>query len=161
VGAMLTHVFSLDFQENIATQIVDCAGLFGYPCINLFGNGVGTYPENRLMTNFNYSSGPFTAHLAWRWIDGTDNAAPLISEICCGISDPVEAVPSVSSWNYFDLGLAWAWDNGLLLRLGVNNLTDKEPPLMGDNQNENNTDALMYDVFGRTYYLNLRYQFGF
>jgi hypothetical protein len=32
---------------------------------------------------------------------------------------------------------------------------------MGDAQLENNTDALMYDVFGRTYYLNLRYRFGF
>jgi len=32
---------------------------------------------------------------------------------------------------------------------------------MGDSQFEDNTDALMYDVFGRTYYLNLRYQFNF
>lgn len=71
------------------------------------------------------------------------------------------AVPDVSSWNYLDLGFSYGWDNGLLLRLGINNLTDKEPPLMDNAQNRNNTDALMYDVYGRSYYLNLRYQFGF
>jgi outer membrane receptor protein involved in Fe transport len=162
VGAMLTHVLSLDFQENIVTQVFDCRGKFGWPCWELFsGSSSGTYPENKLTTNFNYSSGPLTAHLAWRWIDGADNAAPLGSEICCGISDPVLATPQVPSWSYFDLGAAYEWNNGLLLRLGINNLFDKEPPLMGDGQLGPNTDELMYDVFGRTYYLNLRYQFGF
>lgn len=162
VGAALTHVFSLEFQENIVTQVLDCNGVFGWPCWQLFsGSSPGTYPENKLNTNFTYRSGPFTGQLAWRWIDGTDNAAPLGSDICCGIPDPVLAMPSVSSWNYFDLGLAYEWDFGLLVRLGINNLLDEDPPLMGDAQLENNTDALMYDVFGRTYYLNLRYQFGF
>lgn len=161
VGLMLTHVFSLDYQENVVTEVLDCAGKFGWPCQFLFQTGSGTYPEHKLITNFNYSSGPFTAHLSWRWIDGTDNAAPLGSETCCGVSDPVLAAPKVSSWNYLDFGLAYEWDFGLLARLGVNNLTDKQPPLMGDSAYEFNTDALLYDIFGRTYYLNLRYQFGF
>jgi len=161
VRAMLTHVFSLDFQENIVTQVFDCAGVFGWPCNGMLGNFVGTYPKNKANVSIDYLSGPFTTHLAWRWIEGTDNAAPLGSEICCGISDPVLAIPSVSSWQYLDLGLAYEWGFRLLLRLGVNNLLDKDPPLMGDAQQENNTDALMYDVFGRSYYLNLRYQFDF
>jgi outer membrane receptor protein involved in Fe transport len=160
IGAALTHVLSLEFQENLVTQIFDCKGLFGNPCHNLFGIGTGTYPENKSNVNFNYASGGLTANLAWRWIDGTDNAAVLAPEFIYGFPDPILAVPDVSSWNYFDLGLAWEWDFGLLLRLGINNLTDKEPPLMGNAQ-ANNTDALMYDVYGRTYYLNLRYQFGF
>jgi len=161
LGAAFTHVYSLDFQENVVTQVIDCAGKFGWPCYELFsGQGSATYPENRLTANFNYSSGPFTAHLTWRWIGGTDNAAPLGSANF-GVPDPVLAAPKVSSWNYFDLGLGYEWGKGLLLRLGVNNLTDKDPPVMGDSQFEDNTDALMYDVFGRTYYLNLRYQFGF
>lgn len=163
ISAALTHVLSLEFQENLVTQIYDCNGLFGNPCGGLFGiGGPSTYPENKLNVNFNYASGGLTANLAWRWIDGTDNAAVLAPEFIYGFPDPIIAVPSVSSWNYFDLGLAWEWDSGLLLRLGINNLTDKEPPLMGPTQGGgNNTDALMYDVYGRTYYLNLRYQFGF
>ena len=110
--------------------------------------------------NFNYGSGGLTGKLAWRWIDGTDNAAVLAPELIYGFTDPVLAIPNVSSWNYLDLGLAYEWNNGLLLRLGINNLTNKKPPLMGD-QNGNNTDALMYDVYGRTYYLDVRYGFGF
>lgn len=161
VGAMLTHVLSLDFQENIVTQVFDCRGKFGWPCWQLFsGNSSATYPENKAMVNFDYASGPLTAHLAWRWIDGSDNAAPLGSEFFFGFPNPVLATPQVSSWSYLDLGLAYDWANGLLLRIGVNNLFDKDPPLMGDGQLENNTDSLMYDVFGRSYYVNMRYQFG-
>jgi iron complex outermembrane receptor protein len=160
IGAALTHVFSLEYQENIVTEVFDCNGLFGAPCNNLFGIGTGTYPENKLNVNLNYGSGGLSGNLAWRWIDGTDNAAVLAPEFIYGFPDPVIAVPDVSSWSYLDLGLAYEWDNGLLLRLGINNLTDKDPPLMGNAQNGNNTDALLYDVYGRTYYLNLRYRFG-
>jgi iron complex outermembrane recepter protein len=137
MGAMLTHVLSLDFQENIVTQVFDCRGKFGWPCWQLFsGDSSATYPENKLMANFNYTSGPLTAHLTWRWIGGSDNAAPLGSEYYYGFPDPALATPTVSSRNYLDLG--------------INNLCDKDPPLMGDSQVENNTDALLYDVFRRT-----------
>jgi outer membrane receptor protein involved in Fe transport len=161
VGVALTHVYSLEYQESIVSQRVDCAGLFGWPCQGLFQTGSGTYPENKLTSNFNYSAGPFTAHLSWRWISSTRNAAPLGSEICCGIADPVLAAPTVASWNYLDLGLSYQWDFGLLLRAGINNLTDKSPPLMGDSVYEFNTDALLFDIFGRTYFTSIRYEFGF
>jgi outer membrane receptor protein involved in Fe transport len=159
VGAMLTHVLALEFQENIVTEVYDCAGYFGWPCQGLFRTGSGTYPENRLISNFDYDSGPFTARLSWRWIYSVDNAAPLLSGIVFGIENPVLATPRVSSWNYLDLGLAYEWDSGVQARLGINNLTDKAPPLMGDSAFKFNTDAQLYDVFGRTYFLNLRYRF--
>lgn len=159
LSTVWTHVLSLKSQENIVTEVRECAGLFGWPCAN-FGT-VGTFPENRMLTNINYGSGPFDAHLTWSWIDGMDNAAPLGACTVFGYCPPVLAVPSISSWNYLDLGLAWQWDNGLLVRFGINNLTDKDPPLLADQGGELNTDHIMYDVYGRSYYINLRYEFGF
>ncbi|MDX1461403.1 MAG: TonB-dependent receptor, partial [Xanthomonadales bacterium] len=157
VNATLTHIMSLRTQENPISQVFECEGTFGFPCGgggNLFG--AETIPENRMTANINYASGPFTAHLTWRWIDGTDNAAPIGLPLF-GITEFTLAIPDIPAWNYFDLGLGYEWNDRLTMRFGVNNLFDKESPFMAD-WTWVNTDSQMYDVFGRTYYLNFRYQ---
>ena len=103
-------------------------------------------------TKFNYSSGPFTAHLTWRWIDGMLNAGPK------GYPDPVLAIPELSSWSYFDLGFSYLFGKSTALRFVINNITDKAPAFMADISN--NTSASTYDVFGRSYQLSVSYQFG-
>jgi outer membrane receptor protein involved in Fe transport len=155
LNATLTHVLSLKSQENVVSQVIDCNGLFGWPCgLAIFG--AESFPENRMTANFNYASGPFSTHLTWRWIEGMVNAAPIGLELF-GISDPILAIQDIPAWNYYDLGFSWRWDESVEVRFGINNLFDKEPPLMSD-WVFNNTDTKLYDVFGRTYYLNLRYQ---
>ena len=54
---------------------------------------------------------------------------------------------------YLDLSLSYEFASGFHARLGVNNLTGTDAPLMPGL--ENNTDALLYDVFGRSYFLSL------
>jgi outer membrane receptor protein involved in Fe transport len=153
VNSIWTHVFSNKFQENVVTSIDDCTGYFGWPC-EQFSN-----PDNRITTNINYASGPFMAHLTWRWIDGMTNASPKGSWIF-GVPDPVLAIPELPSWSYFDLGFSYEIGDSTTLRFGVNNLADKEPAFMADQSFANNTDSQMYDVFGRSYYLGVSYQFG-
>jgi iron complex outermembrane receptor protein len=65
------------------------------------------------------------------------------------------ALPTVSSYSYFDLGFGWHFSDSILARFGINNLLDKKPPQMADNIWSNGTDDGMYDVFGRTYFLSL------
>ncbi|MEX0914569.1 MAG: TonB-dependent receptor [Wenzhouxiangellaceae bacterium] len=157
VNATLTHVMSLKTQENIVSQVFECEGTFGIPCGGggqLFG--AETLPENRFTANFNYASGPFNARLTWRWIDGTRNAAPIALPLF-GFNDFTLAIPEIAAWNYYDLGLSYDWDDSVTVRFGINNLFDKKSPLMAD-WVANNTDTKLYDVFGRTFYLNLRYQ---
>jgi outer membrane receptor for ferrienterochelin and colicin len=110
-------------------------------------------------TKFNYSSGPFTVHLTWRWIDGMVNAAPK-SSADYGFPDPVLAIPEVSSWSYFDLGFSYLFGQSTMVQLGVNNLTDKAPAFMADAVWSNNTSASTYDVFGCSYFLRVSYQLG-
>jgi iron complex outermembrane receptor protein len=50
------------------------------------------------------------------------------------------------------------WLDGLVLRAGVENLADREPPLV-PTQVQANTEPAQYDVLGRRYYLNLTYRF--
>jgi outer membrane receptor protein involved in Fe transport len=47
---------------------------------------------------------------------------------------------------------------GLSLRVGVDNVTDEDPPLV-PSWNQANTEASQYDVLGRRYYVRLRYSF--
>lgn len=154
LNATWSHVLSQEDQALPFTESVDCVGYYGLPC----GYGAGeTAPENRLLATFNYRSGPLSANLTWRWIDDVDLAAPLVWDTF-GIPNPRAAIPSIPSWSYFDLGVSYNWSDRFDSRFGVNNLFDKKPPLMASNVFNNNTDALMYDVLGRTFYLNFSYQ---
>jgi outer membrane receptor protein involved in Fe transport len=60
----------------------------------------------------------------------------------------------ISSESYFDLSAAYHIAPGCVLRLGVNNLFDKDPPLVAGanlgNGGTYNTFPSTYDSFGRT-----------
>jgi len=154
ISTIWTHVFSTKDQENVVTTVLECSGFFGWPCQ---GNDK-VNPENRINTNFNYSAGPFTARLTWRWIDGMVNAAPKRSAVF-GFPDPDLAIPDVDSWSYFDLGFGYQFGKSTTLRFVINNITDKKPAFMGSDFS-NNTSASIYDVFGRSYQLGVSYQLG-
>jgi iron complex outermembrane receptor protein len=154
ISTIWTHVFSTKDQENVVTTVLECSGFFGWPCQ---GNDK-VNPENRINTNFNYSAGPFTARLTWRWIDGMVNAAPKRSAVF-GFPDPDLAIPDVDSWSYFDLGFSYQFGKSTTLRFVINNITDKKPAFMGSDFS-NNTSASIYDVFGRSYQLSVSYQLG-
>jgi outer membrane receptor protein involved in Fe transport len=157
VNLIWTHMFSNETQENIVTEVYDCAGYYGWPCdIDRWG---GSYPANKLISNFDYITGALSIHFAWRWIEGMLNAAPLGSGPVWGIPDPDLAISSVSSSNYFDLGLGWQFSDSVLARFGINNLFDQQPPLMADAVLSNNTDTLVYDVFGRSYFVSVSMEY--
>ena len=155
ISTIWTHVFSIKDQENVVTTVLECSGFFGWPCQ---GNDK-VNPENRINTNFNYSAGPFTARLTWRWIDGMVNAAPKRSAVF-GFPDPDLAIPDIGSWSYFDLGFGYQFGKSTTLRFVINNITDKQPAFMADTVWSNNTSASTYDVFGRSYQLSVSYQLG-
>jgi len=148
-----THMYSNKSQDNIATQVRDCAGYFGWPCYE--SNNGTSFPANRITSNLDYATGPLNARLTWRWIDSMRNASPLISAQF-GVPNPNLAVPTVSSYSYFDFGLGYKLTDSLRLRFGINNLADKKPPLIGDEASQIGTDPGLYDLFGRTYYFNIR-----
>lgn len=152
VSLLWTHLLENAGQQNPVSTVIQCAGYFGFPCD--FESVNGTFPENRITTNVNYASGPLSLHLTWRYIGRSDNAAPIFGEIA-GLPDPVLAVPSIGSENYFDLGFGWFVTDDIRVTLNVNNLLDTEPPLMLDATSQNNTDTLLYDVFGRSFQLGV------
>ena len=70
--------------------------------------------------------------LNWRFIDGTDldnnDSDPDLQFQGSGAYDEFNAhLPSVS---YFDLSALWSFGTGTTMRLGINNILGKNPPLI-------------------------------
>ena len=151
-----THTFEHEIAAVSGGTTIDCAGRFGWPCT---GAATGqTFPQDRVTTRFDYTSGKLTAHLTWLWISGADNAAEL-GAILSGIADPDIGVPEISSRNYVDLAFSYRFTDNFIARATIANVTDASPPFMADAVNSNNTDTTLYDVFGRSYSLRLSLHF--
>jgi len=103
------------------------------------GNLVTTYTWNNLR-------GQFTT----RYIDSMFHA----NVVTGGSPETNTGVGSV--W-YFDLVGIYDITDNLTLRLGVNNLFDKQPELYSPNV-QANTDPSLYDVLGRRYFVGLHWR---
>ena len=152
INAIWTHTIRNSIQEISFGTALRCGGRFGFPC-DQAADGQ-TYPENRVMTNFDYIAGDLSLHLSWRWIDGTENAFLLVQEFFGG-PPPNIAVEEIGSKSYVDFGAGYQFSDRIHARLNVSNLLETEPPQMAWWVTSNNTDTRMYDVFGRSYTLSL------
>jgi outer membrane receptor protein involved in Fe transport len=162
VNLVWTHMLENRRQLNPFSDIVDCAGSFGDFCsdnspLSTNIGASGTLPENRVTTHINYGSGPLNIHLTSRWIDGTKNAT-IIEAQFFGSPEPMLAIPSIGSNHYRDLGFGYSFNDNISARFNISNLTNTNAPLMAE-QAANNTDTLLYDVFGRSFYLSLSAHF--
>ncbi len=116
------------------------------------GGAVGdSLPEWKSNLHLSYAWGDLTVGASWHYIDAmTDSNLDL---------DPQFRIPSM---DYFDLNASYEITTGVLdglqIGVGVENLTDEEPPIF-PSFIQANTDPSQYDAFGRRYYANLRYSF--
>lgn len=118
----------------------NCQGYYGQTC------GQPT-PKWRNTLTGNWSTPwKLDVTLAWRFLTGVNSDQP----------DTPAFSEHISSESYFDLSTAYHFSPGCMLRLGVNNLFDKDPPLVaGANLGQGgtyNTFPSTYDSLGRTLY---------
>jgi iron complex outermembrane receptor protein len=90
------------------------------------------------------------ASVRWRYFSGVD-AAPG--------QNAVGADVHVKAESYFDLTLTARMQQRLNLRLGVNNVFDKEPPIVGAPAANGNTFPQVYDALGRYIYAGFTVDF--
>ena len=83
----------------------------------------------------------------------------------CNVSDPwgsfgIEFEPfycRVDPVLYHDIETGFKFDSGVTVRAAITNVTDEDPPYL--NIAPANTDVATYRLLGRSYFLELRYQF--
>ena len=101
--------------------------------------------------------------LTWRYINAV-KVEYTSSQLSNSGVDPSYGDIRVPSFSYFDLSAAYHLNN-VTLRLGVNNVFDKSPPLVGASEigkvvfGENNTYPQIYDSLGRFIHMSIMAKF--
>lgn len=125
---------------------IDCAGFIGSSC-----SGQDTFAVPSFKANFaaKWNSGPFGARLQARYTGAMD--------IYPGTGTILTGAGAVT---YVDLGGTWRPTENLEIFAGVDNVLDKQPPLLGAALGgDSNTDTSLYDVIGRRYFATIRVHF--
>ena len=125
------------------TSAFDCAGVISPTCVSR-GNGSQPSPDWRHVASATYDSSNWWAITArWRYIGAVDyeGATDLI------VDDNTDA------HNYVDLNAVFRFMDTHDVVVGVNNVFDKEPPMIGGTIASNgNTMVGFYDTLGRFFF---------
>lgn len=143
LNSVVSYVRSFKVQSLPGSPTLDYAGSVGSSI-----NG-GSIPDLRATTTLGYYRGKSEISLRWRWINNLVDQSK--------VANPSSTVPGVPSYHYFDLNGRLAVNDGLTFRLGVTNLTNKKPPVVGGVIGD--TEFTLYDVLGRQFYIGASMRF--
>lgn len=146
-----THYLSNGSKGTPLSPFFECAGFFGRACSF---SSFGTLPEWKATTRTTYSTGPLSASIRWRWIDGMKNSATTLRKVF-KLPPPVLAIPEIGSTSYFDLSATWDISDTTQVYGGVHNLFDNDPPLLAGESPGLNTDTATFDAIGRRFFLGI------
>lgn len=147
VNMVGTYLMNFDIQQVNPGPTLDYAGTTQSP---IDPNGRSSVlPHWKSVVTVTHSIGKFNSSVTWRFIGPTQDVSVLTT--------PTTTVPGVRAYSYFDLSLGYTLFKNTNIRFGVNNLFDKQPPIIAATLG--NTDTETYDVIGRSYYLGIRTKF--
>jgi outer membrane receptor protein involved in Fe transport len=162
VGTLQTD-FAGTYVEKFTTtpflaSSYNCAGLFGPIC----GPPLPKWRSN-LVLDWATPIHDLDVSLTWRYINAVKVEYTSGQLADTGV-DPTYGDIRLPSFSYFDLSAAYRLSN-VTLRLGVNNIFDKSPPLVGAGEigngifGENNTYPQIYDSLGRFIHMSVTAKF--
>jgi outer membrane receptor protein involved in Fe transport len=153
-----TKIDQLEFTPIHGFLSYDCKGLFGVTC------GTPT-PEWRHKLRVTWSTPwDFDFSVDWRHLSGVgldiNTTVPLLDTACGGGCHDI-ADGHLPAFDYIDLAVNWNVREGISLHAGVNNLFDKDPPVVDSNVfsisappfGNGNTYPQVYDSLGRTVFV--------
>ena len=138
-------------------QSTPVAGLGSLDCVGYFTACGGVAARWRSVLNATWST-PWRGldfNLRWRYIGPTDSGLAKVNP-----SQSWPPLAHIPAYSYFDLAGTISLNSNLQLRLGVNNLADKVPPLVVGNDCilsscSGNTLPGVYDAMGRYFFMHL------
>jgi outer membrane receptor protein involved in Fe transport len=146
-----------EFEPIKGTGKFDCAGLYGPQC-------GAPNPVWRHKARASWAT-PWNVDLAltWRHIDKIKHEFTSSDPLLAGSIPATDA--ELAARDYFDLAGQWNINKTFSLRAGVNNLFDKDPPIVSNISADpsifgnGNTFPQVYDALGRLIFLNLTMKF--
>ncbi|MDB5458986.1 MAG: TonB-dependent receptor [Caulobacteraceae bacterium] len=163
--------FDVNFQGTLLNSFVtttipggssyDCVGLYGTVCD--VATGGAPAPKFRSKTRLTWQT-PWNiqASAAWRHVDSVMVDSSSSNPNLKGTVNPGDA--KLNAFDYFDLSANWRIKDQYTLRVGVNNLMDLQPPLVGSGHlaqvyGNGNTYPQVYDALGRYIFMGITAQF--
>jgi outer membrane receptor protein involved in Fe transport len=153
-----TYTNHEDVTPFVGLHTYNCAGLYGAIC----GGPVPTWRHNlRLSWQTPWSKLLVSAY--WRFIGqvGLDqnHGDPSLHYQTFGEYDAIDAY--LPRYSYFDLSFIYPATSHLEIRGGVNNLFDKDPPIVSQDVNDGTTPNSFptYDFLGRQLFLGVKAKF--
>jgi outer membrane receptor protein involved in Fe transport len=136
-----TPVAVLPLRENITE------GTFGLP----------EYRHNMRVT---YTQGPALFSVRWRYEGPTEDFR--VQNTFNGndrVPNTALPRPEIGAWNYIDLAVGFDVTERMSFNAGVNNVFDKQPPVLGSAAEQANTLPSFFDVLGRDFFVGVNFRF--
>ena len=137
-------------QSSQANAPIDCLGYFGVQC----GNPTS---EFRFIQRTTWSMGDLRVSYLWRHMSevGIEPGQ---------VAGTFAAFRKIEAYDYLDLVASYQVTDAAKLTIGVNNVFEKEPPVLGNeaattSANSGNTLPSAYDVLGRVFTVGLNLRF--
>ncbi|OZA21101.1 MAG: hypothetical protein B7X90_03375 [Novosphingobium sp. 17-62-19] len=138
--ATYTDKYTFTPLVDLPEDNVQCAGKFGLNC----GDPIPKFKAN---SRLSWIDGPLTTSVRWRHVGATDD------------DTGGRVVNRIGAYNVFDLSLSAEVSEGATINVGVNNLFDKAPPIIGSNAQQANTYPSTFDVLGRDFFVSAQFRF--
>jgi len=164
-----TYTSKYEVQPSTGASTFDCAGLYGPVCSTITNAATGPIPKwrHKFRTTWGTPWG-VQVSLDWRHLssvkfDANENNVYLADPL--GRTDIPDA--KIKSYDYFDVSGTWKVHDLVTLRAGVQNIFDKDPPLLDANAfpaagppfGNGNTYPGTYDALGRTMFIGFTADF--
>jgi iron complex outermembrane receptor protein len=157
-----THLLEQEYNPLPGVNedaIYDCVGRINASC---------QQPQWRHIASVRYSRDWFTVQLRWRYMgemDYEDNDGnPLFTDRLLCDADEAGAPANcmgdgtLEAYNYIDLSGSAFIGKNTEITMGVNNIADKEPPLVGVNEALNANSPGGYDQAGRYFFASVTFK---
>lgn len=145
-NATLLNDYDLTPIADLNT-VNDCAGAFGTTCGE-------PKSELKMNTSVTWTDGDLTLGLRHRWSEDTT-----LDQVQFGADPSTSAVPELSGYSYLDISFNYNLGDNTTIWGGVNNVLDKNPPLLGSRQSRANTRPDTYNATGAELFIGGSYRF--
>jgi len=151
-----TATYSIDGAPG--TPTINCVSKFGTTCQGTTTPQTGPLPAFKGTTRLTWTTpvNGLNVSLNWRYIGPSD--------LDTGEQGFPQSTSHINAYNYFDVAGTWHFKDRYTVRVGINNMFDKDPPIIGSAQlppiyGNGNTFPQVYDALGRYLFMGLTADF--
>jgi iron complex outermembrane receptor protein len=152
------------YTEQLITQPGGQLGVLAYNCAGYFGSTCGVPTpkwKHKLRADYTTPIEGLGVGLQWRYLSAVSQDVNSPNLLLAGTNGPPATIPN---YMYFDMTASYTVNKNVSVRLGVNNVLDKDPPLVSVRYFSSafvngNTYPGVYDALGRYLFANITMQF--